>query len=68
MPRDRSENTFPLSFKVPEEWVQMADAIAKAMSKPPLMVTRTDVVRTALLRGLEALKAEHEPAAKGKKR
>jgi hypothetical protein len=68
MPRDKSENIYPLSFKVPEEWVEMADELAETMSRPPVIITRTDVVRTALLRGLQSLKAEHESAGKAKKR
>jgi hypothetical protein len=66
MPRDKSENVFPLSFRVPEEWVELADEIADAMSNPPVRITRTDVMRTALLRGLQALKADHQSPGKGK--
>jgi hypothetical protein len=69
MPREKSNNDFPLSFKVPEDWVQLADELAGAMSKHPVQITRTDVVRTALLRGLEALRAEHlKTSAGGKKK
>jgi hypothetical protein len=68
MPREKSENTFPLSFKVPEEWVHIADELAEAMSRPPVMVTRTDVARTALLRGLQAMKAERDGGSKPQKK
>ena len=69
MPREKSDNDFPLSFRVPKDWVETADELADAMSTRPVQLTRTDVVRTALLRGLEALKAEHlKPPPPGKKK
>jgi hypothetical protein len=68
MPRPASENTFQITFKVPQEWVELADALAAAMSRPGLTLTRTDALRTALATGLATLKGEHtgKPAKKGR--
>ena len=62
MPRPPSENTFQVSFKIPESWLTTADAIAAGMSLPGVTMTRTDALRAALWRGIEALAAESAPA------
>jgi predicted transcriptional regulator len=67
MPRPPSENTFQITFKVPDEWIEKADALATAMSRPGLTITRTDALRQALARGLEALHAEHVKSSRGRK-
>lgn len=64
MPRPASENTFQVTFKIPDAWVKMADAIAAEMSQPGVTMTRTDALRAALARGLESLRAEHKPTKK----
>jgi hypothetical protein len=56
MPRPPSENTFQVAFKIPEAWIEKADEIAAKMSRPGITVTRTDVLRSALWEGLEALR------------
>ena len=67
MPRAPSENTFQVTFKIPDAWIKQADAIAEAMSKPGLRVTRTDALRTALAQGLSALHVEHVAKPRGRK-
>jgi len=58
MPRPQSENTFQVAIKVPQEWVDQADAIAAARSRPGLVVTRTDAIRAAIAHGLETLSVD----------
>jgi len=59
-----SENDTPIGFKVPSEWLPRADKIAAALSRPGLTpVTRTEVLRLALGRGLDVLE-EETPAPK----
>ena len=55
MPRPPSDRTFQVAFKIPETWVEKADAIADKLSTPAMRVTRTDVLRQAVYAGLEAL-------------
>ena len=66
MPRPPSENVFQVAFKIPEAWVELADEVAAAMSRPGISTTRTDALRAALWHGLEALKAEHVAPAEPK--
>lgn len=61
MARPQSENTFQVAFKIPPEWLKMADEIAAAMSRPGVKITRTDALRAALADGLHKLHAEHVP-------
>jgi hypothetical protein len=65
MPRPASENTFQITFKIPQEWIDKADHLASAMSRPGLTLTRTDVLRTALAQGLDALRDEAGKSKKG---
>jgi hypothetical protein len=57
MPRPQSENTVQISFKLPEEALARAEAIALKMSRPAGIgaVTRTEVLRAAVLEGLDRL-------------
>jgi hypothetical protein len=64
MPRPASENTFQITFKVPEEWIAKADALAASMSRPGLTLTRTDALRQALAKGIEVLQAEAKKAGR----
>jgi hypothetical protein len=67
MPRPQSENTFQVTFKVPEAWIVQADEVAAAMSRPGVTLTRTDAFRAAMARGLHELHAE-TTQKKGSKR
>ncbi len=57
MPRDPSDS-IQVSCRVPKAWVADFDAVAKALSRPGLDVTKTDAIRACLARGLLELKAE----------
>lgn len=54
-----------LTILVTPETRTLADRLARRMSTPGITVTRTDVLRAAVLRGLDGMAAEHpEPDAK----
>jgi hypothetical protein len=57
-----------ITVLLPLEWVERLDALAKARSQPELTVTRADVVRLVVRRGLEVVEAERPQAPEGKKR
>lgn len=67
MPRPKSENDRQVTLLLPLEAVELADALAKRMAPPGARLTRTDALRAAVLRGLQALDGEH-PAEGGKRR
>ena len=61
MPRPASANTFQVAFKIPEDWVKAADALAMKMGRESVgpidvTITRTDVLRAALFTGLREMK------------
>jgi hypothetical protein len=69
MPREKGPHTVQLTILVMPETRELADKLARQLSKPGILVTRTDVLRAAVLRGLEAMAAEHPAvAAEGKRR
>lgn len=47
-----------ITVRVPEDWLEQADTIAKAISRPGFEATRADALRVALARGLDELRAE----------
>ena len=62
----------PLTVRVPQALVDRLDALVPLLADAPELatqanVTRSDVLRLCVLRGLEALEAEHR-AKKGKRR
>jgi hypothetical protein len=67
MPRPKSENDRQVTLLLPREAVELADALATRMAPPGARLTRTDALRAAVLRGLQALDSEH-PAGGKKKR
>lgn len=58
MPRPRSNNDTSLNLKLPGEWLDEAEALAGPLSEPGLALTRADVLRKALRRGLDDLRRE----------
>lgn len=64
MPRPQSENTFQVSFKIPEQWLELADRVAAKLSRPGVTMSRTDAFRAALIDGLQRLAEAPEPPAK----
>jgi hypothetical protein len=58
MPRPKSEKDSQVTLVLSGEWLDEAQRIAEARSEPGLAITRADVLRMALRRGLDALAAE----------
>jgi hypothetical protein len=58
MPREPSENTIQIAIRVPKDWPDRAKALKSWIARPGVAVTRADVFRVALARGLEILEAE----------
>jgi hypothetical protein len=55
-----------VTIALSEAWLDEAKAIADAKSEPGLSVTRADVLRMAIRRGLDVLAAE-TPKLRGKR-
>jgi hypothetical protein len=62
-----TKDTVQITFRIPTSWLAEADAIAKAISSPGFEATRTDALRAAIARGIEAFKAEGKTAKKPRK-
>lgn len=58
MPRPKSEKDSQVTLAVSAEWLEEAQRIAEAKSEPGLIVTRADVLRMAMRRGLDVLQAD----------
>ncbi|WP_394841310.1 hypothetical protein LZC95_30095 [Pendulispora brunnea] len=58
MPRPPSPNAIQISIRVPPEWLERADVVATKMSRPGLEMTRADVLRMALVQGLDLVERE----------
>jgi hypothetical protein len=56
MPRPKSDKDSQVTVNLPGEWLEDAQRIAEARSEPGLAVTRADVLRMAIRRGLDALR------------
>jgi hypothetical protein len=58
-PKPLSENTTQVAFKIPDEWLDRAEVLAAALSRPGIStVTKTEILRAALGRGLDVLEEE----------
>jgi hypothetical protein len=73
MPREPAD-TIQVSVRIEKAWVNELDALATAMSRPGIELARADVLRAAIARGIEELKAEviptdrkSEPKQKGRR-
>jgi hypothetical protein len=58
VPRPKSEKDSQVTLVLSGEWLEEAQRIADAKSEPGLIVTRADVLRLAIRRGLESLQAD----------
>ncbi len=69
MARPATANDTPVSLRLPDVWLKRADALIEFLSKPGIGVTRSDVLRSAIARGLDAIEAERGAAGtkKGKR-
>jgi hypothetical protein len=63
VPRPKSGNDDQVSINLPPSWKEDAERLARAMSRPGMVITRADVLRMALRMGLDALDAEPKPKA-----
>lgn len=61
--REKQEQQIQTAFRLPKTLLTRADKLVERMSQPGMKLTRADVVRAALFRGIEQLEAE-----RGKKR
>ncbi len=64
MGRPATDNDSQLAIRVPGDWLTRADALAPLVARPGILVTRSDVLRAAMARGLDALEAERKGKAK----
>lgn len=65
MPRPKSDKDSQVTITLPGAWLDDAQRIAETRSEPGLVITRADVLRIALRRGLDSL--AHEPKDKRRK-
>jgi hypothetical protein len=68
MPRPRSDKDSQVTIVLPGTWLDEAQQVAEARSEPGLAVTRADVLRIALRRGLDALAEETKRSKPSRKR
>jgi hypothetical protein len=68
VPRKPSENTTQIAIRVPDAWLDRCDVLIPWISRPGINMTRTDIMRAALARGLEALEQERAAESKPRKR
>ncbi|HEY6461014.1 MAG TPA: hypothetical protein VIY73_12710 [Polyangiaceae bacterium] len=61
VPRPKSEKDSQVTIVLSGEWLDEAQRLAEARSEPGLAVTRADILRIAIRRGLDALQAEAKP-------
>lgn len=62
MPRPKSANVVQVTVLIPEDAADRASALTGRLGMPGVSLTRAEVLRVAILRGLDVLEAEH-PAA-----
>ena len=58
MPRPRSENDTHLHLQLPGAWLDEAQELAGPLSEPGVTLTRADVLRKAIRRGLDEFRRE----------
>lgn len=63
VPRPPS-SAIQISMRIPAEWLAEAAQLATALQRPGFTCTRSDVLRNAIARGLEAIRADVEAAAR----
>lgn len=59
MPRPKSPNTVQVTVMIPEDAADRAEALGARMAPPGVTLTRAEVLRACILRGLDALEDEH---------
>lgn len=66
--RTKTENTEQLVVRVPKALRDRLEALIPHLAQPGVSITMTDVVRAALMRGVDALEASHAPSKPARKR
>jgi hypothetical protein len=59
--KPKGPNDQQISVNVPSAWLDEIERLAEAMSQPGIAITKADVHRAALRRGLDAMAAEQKP-------
>ena len=62
-----SRDYVSLTLRVPADWREEADRIAKMISPGGVEMSRSDAFRAAIARGFEAIRAEHSSKKSPKK-
>ena len=66
MPRRPTGNDTPVAIRIPEAWVERAEALrAFLTNRPGLELSKSDILRMCIARGLEAIEAERDAAVPG---
>ena len=68
MPRPKSDNDTALNLLLPGAWLEEAQELAGALSKPGAALTRADAIRLAIRRGIDVLRAELPKPGPAKRR
>ena len=58
VPRPKSQNDTHINLALPGEWLDQAQELVEPLSEPGITLSRADVLRKALRRGLDALQRE----------
>jgi hypothetical protein len=64
MPRPRSPNVVQVTVLIPEDVSDRAEALGERMAPAGVTLSRAEVLRAAILRGLDALEADSPPEGK----
>lgn len=64
VPRPRSANDTAINFRLPGAWLDDAQALVDDIAPPGAALTRQDVLRMALRRGLDEYRREVDARAK----
>jgi hypothetical protein len=55
----KSENDGQVALRLPQSCLERADVLLHRVGLPGIHIERADIVRAALIRGLEILETEH---------
>lgn len=55
---EKQEELIQTALRVPESLLERIDKIAESMSRDGIRITRADVLRSAVFRGIEQLETE----------
>jgi hypothetical protein len=64
VPRPKSPNVVQVTVLIPEEAADRAEALGERMAPAGVTLSRAEVLRAAILRGLDMLEGEHPPEGK----